>query len=95
MLFAGFNACCLPVTCLNVATGFSLMLFNLLCALKTCCMRMLRKDRQTYIGERQSIKVSSYSSSPQHQRGTRIGGDGSYKPSGAAQTLQDFGAKPK
>ena len=36
-----------------------------------------------------------YNSLPQHRRDTRIGGNGSHKPPGAPQTLQDPGKKPK
>ena len=40
-------------------------------------------------------KVFGYNSLLQHRRGTRIGGNASYKPPGAPETLQDPGKSQK
>ena len=46
-------------------------------------------------GKTNSPRVFGHNSSQRPWRGTGIGGNGSYKPPGAPETLQDPGEKPK
>ena len=49
----------------------------------------------TVDGKQNPLRVFGRNSSPRRWRGTRIGGNGSYRPPGPSETLQDPGSQKR